>query len=167
MKQKNRVLNTILTILLGLIWSLFFKYFHFLKQPDFIRNNYNSFLSFPGVGGPLSVLTLIGATFLVISIWKKSKEHKLLKNNKEKDVKKIKKLFTEGLLTEKEVEEKFDILLNELKIKKAQSDKHTETKRIKELINQLSELKENGLLTETEFQLKKEQVQSEKQVKTE
>ncbi|MEZ4817566.1 MAG: SHOCT domain-containing protein [Flavobacteriaceae bacterium] len=167
MKQKNRILYTILIIFLGLVLSSTLKYFHFLKQPDFIRDNYNSFLSYPGVGGPLSVLILTGAMFLIIGIWRKSKEDKLLKKGKVKEVNKIKKLYEEGLLTEKEVNEKFDILLNELKKEKEESDKQTETKRKNELINQLTELKENGLLTDTEFELKKEQVLSGKQIETE
>jgi hypothetical protein len=167
MKQKNRILNTILIIFLGLILSSMFKYFHFLKQPDYVRDNYQSFLSYPGVGGVLSVVTLTGAMFLIINIWKKSKEEKLIKDGKVKEIEKIKKLFAEGLLTEKEVNEKFDILLNELKKEKEEFDMQTETKRKNELINQLSELKEKGLLTETEFELKKEQVISGKQIESE
>ena len=167
MKQKNRILHTMLIIFLGLILSSMFKYFHFLKQPEYVRDNYQSFLSYPGVGGVLSVVTLTGAMFIIINIWKKSKEERLLKNGKVKEVEKIKKLFTEGLLTEKEVNEKFDILLNGLKKEKEEFDKQTETKRKNDLINQLSELKEKGLLTEIEFNVKKEQVLSGKQIETE
>ncbi len=162
MKQENKILNTILIIFLGLILSSMFKYFHFLKQPEYIQDNYQSFLSYPGVGGVLSVVTLTCAMFLIINIWRKSKEQRLLENGKIEEVEKIKKIFTERLLTEKEVNEKFDILLNELKKEKEENDKQTETKRKNELIKQLSELKEKGLLTETEFNLKKEQVLSEK-----
>ena len=35
MKQKNKFLNTIFIIFLGLILVSMFKYFHFLKQPEF------------------------------------------------------------------------------------------------------------------------------------
>lgn len=91
MKQESRILNTVLVIFLGLVLSSMFKYFHFLKQPEFIRDNYNSFLTYPGVGGILSVITLTGAMYFIIDIWKKSKEEKLLKNGKDKEVEKIKK----------------------------------------------------------------------------
>jgi len=167
MKQKNRILNTIFIIVCALIISLRIKYVHFTELHHSISDNYNSFVSYPGVGGPLSVLTLTIAMFLIINIWKKSKEDNLLKNGKEKEVKKIKELYGEGLLTEKEVNEKFDLLLNKLKKENENSDKQIETKRKNELINQLTELKDNGLLTEAEFELKKEQVLSGKQVETE
>ena len=144
-----------------------FKYFHFLKQPESIRDKYQSFLSYPGVGGTLSVLTLTSAIFIIINIWKKTKEEKLLKNGKKNEVEKIKNLFTEGLLTEKEVNEKFDILLNELENEKKEHDSISEINKTNELINKLSELKEKGLLSENEFELKKEQVISGRQIKSE
>src|SRR5690606_40099263 len=115
MKQENKFLNTVFIIFLGLILVSMFKYFHFLKQPKFIQDQYQSFVSYPGVGGILSILTITGAMFLVINIWKKSKEEKLIESGKENEVEKIKKLFAEGILTEKEVHNKFDILLTELK----------------------------------------------------
>ena len=167
MKQKDRILNTVVVIFLGLILSLRFKYIHFLDQPDFVRDNYDSFFSYPGVGGPLSIFTLTVTMFFIINIWKKSKEDKLLRNGKVKEVDKIKKLFTEGLLSKKEVNEKFDILLNQLKKEKEESDKQNETRRKNELVNKLLELKEKGILTEIEFELKKKQVLSGKQIKTE
>lgn len=167
MKQNNKILNTILIIFFGLILSSMFKYFHFLKQPDYIRDNYQSFLSYPGVGGILSILTLTSAMFIVINIWKKSKEEKLLNNGKLNEVEKIKNLFTEGLLTEKEVNEKFDILLNDLKNEKREFDNIAKINKTNELIRKLSELKEQGLLTENEFEEKKEQVISGKLIKSE
>lgn len=166
MKQKNRFLNTVFIIFLGLILISMFKYFHFLKQPEFIQLQYQSFVSYPGVGGILSMLTITGAMFLVINIWKKTKEEKLIENGKENKVQKIKKLFIEGLLTEKEVEKKYDILLNELKIETEGINKKLKSKRESELIEQLAELKDQGLLTETEFKLKKEQVLSGKRIET-
>lgn len=167
MKQKNKFLNTVFIIFLGLILVSMFKYFHFLKQPEFIQDQYQSFVSYPGVGGILSVLTITGAMFLVFNIWKKSKEEKLVENGKENEVQKIIKLFTEGLLTEKEVDKKFDILLNELKNETEEKNKILKSKRENELIVQLAELKDQGLLTETEFELKKEQVLSGKRIVTE
>lgn len=166
MKQKKRFLNTVFIIFLGLVLISMFKYFHFLKQPEFIQVQYQSFVSYPGVGGILSMLTITGAMFLVINIWKKTKEEKLIENGKENKVQKIKKLFTEGLLTEKEVDKKYDILLNELKIETEGINKKLRSKRESELIEQLSELKDQGLLTETEFKLKKEQVLSGKRIET-
>jgi len=78
-------------------------------------------------------------------------------------LKKLKKLYREGLLTEKEVNEKFDILLIRLKEEREKEnqefDNEIETKRKREILNQLLELKEQGLLTETEFNVKKEQIQ--------
>ena len=78
-------------------------------------------------------------------------------------MKKLKKLYREGLLTEKEVNEKFDILLIRLKEEREKEnqefDNEIETKRKREILNQLLELKEQGLLTETEFNVKKEQIQ--------
>lgn len=161
MKEEKRILNTMLVIFLALVLSSMFKYFHFLKQPEFIRDNYNSFLSYPGVGGILSIITLTGAMYFITDIWKKSKEEKLLKNGKDKQVEKIKKLYREGLLTEKEVNEKFDILLIRLKEEKEKEefDNEIETKRKREILKQLLELKEQGLLTEREFDVKKEQIQ--------
>jgi hypothetical protein len=105
--------------------------------------------------------------FLIINILKKSKEEKLLEKGKQKEVEKIKKLFKEGLLSEKEVNEKFDILLKELNKEKKEIDKETESKRKLELITQLTELKDKGLLTETEFDLKKELVLSGKKIENE
>lgn len=167
MKQKNRFLNTVFIIFLGLILVSMFKYFHFLKQPEFIQVQYQSFASYPGVGGILSMLTITGAMFLVINIWKKTKEEKLIENGKENEVQKIKKLFLEGLLTEKEVDKKYDILLNELKIETEVINRKLKSERENELIEQLSKLKNQGLLTETEFELKKEQVLSGKRIETE
>ncbi|MBB1151299.1 SHOCT domain-containing protein [Myroides sp. NP-2] len=167
MKQENKFLNTVFIIFLGLILVSMFKYFHFLKQPEFIQDQYQSFVSYPGVGGILSILTITGAMFLVINIWKKSKEEKLIESGKENEVEKIKKLFAEGILTEKEVHNKFDILLTELKKETEENDLKAKSKRENELIGQLAELKNKGLLTETEFELKKEQVLSGKQIETE
>ena len=167
MKQKNKFLNTVFIIFLGLILVSMFKYFHFLKQPEFIQKQYQTFVSYPGVGGILSVLTITGAMFLVFNIWKKSKEEKLIESGKENEVEKIKKLFVEGLLTEKEVNKKFDILLNELKNETEEINKEAKSKKENELIEQLAELKEKGLLTETEFELKKEQVLTGKQIESE
>jgi len=167
MKQENKFLNTVFIIFLGLILVSMFKYFHFLKQPEFIQDQYQSFVSYPGVGGILSILTITGAMFLVINIWKKSKEEKLIESGKENEVEKIKKLFAEGILTEKEVHNKFDILLTELKKETEENDLKAKSKRENELIEQLAELKNKGLLTETEFELKKEQVLSGKQIETE
>lgn len=66
-------------------------------------------------------------------------------------------------MTEKEVNEKFDILLIRLKEEREKEnqefDNEIETKRKREILNQLLELKEQGLLTETEFNVKKEQIQ--------
>lgn len=167
MKQKNKFLNTVFIIFLGLILVSMFKYFHFLKQPKFIQDNYQSFVSYPGVGGVLSILTITGAMILIFNIWKKSKEEKLVENGKENEVEKIKKLFIEGVLTEKEVDKKFDILLIQIKDEAQKTNEKVKSKRENELIEQLAELKNQGLLTESEFKLKKEQVLSGKQIESE
>ncbi|MFH4968580.1 SHOCT domain-containing protein [Gaetbulibacter sp. M240] len=162
MKKKNRILDTILTIFFAFILSSGLKFIHFMSQPRYIRDSYHSFLSYPGTGGIFSIAIWCGAILLLFKIWKKSKEERLLSVGKTEEVEKVKKLFKEGLLTENEVNKKFDFLLNELKKDQEEINNEAEIKRKNELINQLSELKEKGLLTETEFNTKKEMVLSSK-----
>lgn len=160
MKQHNKIGYTFLIISSSIVLILMFKYFHFLKQPDFIQHQHSSFISYPGNGGILSVLTVTFALYLLINIWKISKEEQLLKMGKENEVINLKKLLAEGLLTDKEVEEKFDIIIKEFRQKINENSIKEQVLKKEELIKDLSSLRENGLLTDSEFEKKKEQVLS-------
>lgn len=161
MKQQNKIGYTFLIISFSIVLILMFKYFQFLKQPDFIQRQHGSFISYPGIGGILSILTITFAFYLIINIWKISKEEQLLKIGKENEVKDLKKLLAEGLLTDKEVEEKFGILIEEFRQKMNENSKNEQLLKKEELIKNLTRLKENGLLTDLEFENKKEQILSE------
>ena len=160
MKQKNKLRDTILIIFLMVTFVSMFKYFHFMKLPSSIQGNYQSFVSYPGVGGVLSILTITLAAFLIFNIWRKSKEEKLLKSGSLREVENIKKLFSEGLLTEKEVDAKFDILLKNHQVEINKNQQIKESLKKTETIKNLSDLRDKGLLTDEEYELKKELVQS-------
>ncbi|HRP90706.1 MAG TPA: hypothetical protein PKX92_11790 [Edaphocola sp.] len=166
MKSKKRILNTFLIVLATIILVIFFKYINFNNLPYEIRQVYNDdFWNYGGRGGIFGNATIFIALGVIIGLWKKSNEEKLTKIGYKTEVEKIKTLYSENLLTRNEVESKFSEMLKkhyskETLLKKENLNKQNDNKKT-QLIENLDELKNQGVISDFEYKIKKSEITKE------
>ena len=165
MKPKNRVFRTIMVIIsltLTIIASKYLSYksalSEFRESGNFITlENYtenNNFLSSEGIG----IIGWIGvfiACSLLISIWKKSLEEKLRSQGHSKSIDDLYILLNQGIIDKKGFENKLNVISKNVLNEKENLKKKQEMEKLAETFNSLVELKNKGLISNTEFLKKK------------
>ncbi len=129
-----------------------------------VKQFYNSFWDFKGRGGVFGNLTIVIIIGLIIKVWKKSTEEKLIKYGYKNEVDSLRNLYLEGISTQYEFEEKLKKLLDEHNIKSQYENQEKldfeQKERINNLLNQIESLKNKGLIDELEFIIKKAEINS-------
>jgi hypothetical protein len=158
MKPNDRILETILLLMGGIGLILIFKFIQFEKLPYEIQKLYNGFWEYGRFGGILGNITFVAMVGLIVILWRKSTEEKLMKLGYEKEVKKLRNVFEEGVLSRYEFEEKLNGLYQKHQQNKAievNENLNSETKaNTEKLLRDLTELKKEGLINEFEYNLK-------------
>ena len=155
----KRTLNTIIALVILIILIFIIKYFRYEYDYE-LRTTYKSSTDIPGVGGILGILVVMLFIFYIIpQIWRKTKTEKIIANGKGNELDELFEAYKLNIFTKGEYELKKEELLEKINEIEIEEDyNRNEKERIQKAIKKLTELKNKKLITENEFNIKKEEI---------
>lgn len=160
-----KILKTFLSIIILFILIVFSKYLNYEIKYE-LRNNFESFLDVPGIGGLLGVCVILFFLYYITSIWRKTKSQKIIDLGKGDELKKLDEAFKLNILNKDEYELKKNQLLkksveeqvkqNDLELEHDYYE--NEKERIEKSLKSLNDLKNENLISEKEYEEKKDEL---------
>ena len=155
----KKIIKTIITVIIWLVLIYISKYLQWTNNSE-IRQTYRNWEDINGIGGIYGVIISLIIIFIIFpSIWRKTKTEKLIEKGLKKESDVLMESLNLKLITKIEYNKKVEKLLLESKIKSENKNiknfRQIEKDRFTKSLEKLTELRNNKLISDKEFEEKK------------